>query len=94
MENKKFKLEVVIFNPEKPTETRCYNYDVRFSKQPDGYGKRTYLRIGENYYYDLRYNEDNHQGHEIEFLTAWACSQWCGENGAHKLKDISIKTVE
>lgn len=92
--NKNFILEVVIFNPEEPTETHCYNYNVKFSKQPNGYGKKTYLHIGTEKLYDLRYNEEYHEGHEIEFLTAWACNYWNGENGAYKLKDISIKTVE
>jgi len=92
-EKKKYLLEVVIFNPSDPTETQCYNYDVIFSIDNNNYGNGTYLSIGDNKLYDLRYNQEYHKGHEIEFLTAWACNYWNGENGAYKLKDITIKTV-
>ena len=92
-EKKNYILEVVIFNPTEPTETVNYKYDVVFSTDNNNYGNGTYLKIGNDKLYDLRYNQDYHKGQEIEFLTAWACNYWNGENGAYKLKDITIKTV-
>ena len=90
--NKKYLLTVTVANPENNNELETFSYDVRFSTRSEGYGKKTYLRIGDSHNYDLRYDEEYHQGHEIEFLTAWACNNWNGTHGM--LKDIAIKTVE
>lgn len=94
MEKKQFLLKVTIKHPVDDSNVNVhYSYNVTFSTANEGYGKKTYLKIGDDLTFDLRYNEDYHKGHEIEFLTAWACNHWNGENGAYILKDISIETL-
>ena len=93
MELKQFKLVVKVVNPTDQTDEHEYKYDVRYSTDPSNYGNGTYLSIGEDKYYDIRYDQEYHQGHEIEYLTTWACNYWSGENGSYKLTEISVKTV-
>lgn len=99
-ETKSYILKVTIQNPEDTSELINFTFDVIYTTDKNNYGNGTYLNIKgrdagrtDSHLYDIRYNRDYHTGHEIEFLTAWACEYWNGENGAYILKNISIETV-
>lgn len=99
-EKKTYILRVTIQNPEDTSELINFTFEATYTTDNDDYGNSTYLNIKardagrtDSHLYDIRYNRDYHPGHEIEFLTGWACKYWNGENGAYSLKNISIETL-
>lgn len=67
---------------------------VSFSHNEKTYGNGYYVMIkGEHGFgqcYDLRYNKDFHAKYKIAWLADWADNYWNGENGAYRLKEITI----
>lgn len=73
-------------------EVKIFDFpDVWFSTDDEGYGNRTYLRVDNYKYYDIRYDTSYSSNQEIAYLSQWASNYWSGENGAWKLVGIKIE---
>lgn len=68
---------------------------AEFAHDPEQYGNGYSVCITNNteHYqnsYDLRYDTEFNPKHAISWLTSWAVTYWNGENGAYRVKSISI----
>lgn len=90
MENER-NYHLIVIIETKNREIKTLQYDAWFSTNPGDYGNRTYLSIGDDLYYDLRYQEDYNPKKEILYLTKWASERWTGENGSRKLICIQVQ---
>lgn len=97
-----FKMRVWIYDPN-TEKGMCsdimYDLICRYFYDSENYGNGYYLSITaeKNFYeqyYDLRYNTEFDPDKKESFLIDWANSYWCGENGAYKVKSITIEKVE
>lgn len=93
----KYKMRVVIADPntkEGMISDLMLDMTAEFAYDPKQYGNGYSLAIegkeGFGNYYDLRYDKDFHSRHKIAYLAEWAERYWSGENGAYKLKSITI----
>lgn len=95
----KYRIQILIENPENKDENRTLNLKCFFIKDDEGYGKKTYLSIfGEHnpfkQYIDLRYDKNYHRGQEKEYLEYWANNYWTGKNGSWEIRSLNITEVE
>lgn len=74
----------------KDKQIKTLQYEIQFSTDPEDYGNGTYLRIGDDLYYDIRYDMNYNPKREILYLTEWASNRWSGENGSRELITIQI----
>lgn len=93
----KYKMEVVITDPKAKdgvNSDQMFLLDAEFVYDPKQYGNGYSMGIeGKGFspqYYDIRYDKDFDRRHKIAYLAEWAERSWSGENGAYKLKSITI----
>ena len=72
-----------------------FKMSASFAHDAEQYGNGYSVRIvneTEHYenYYDLRYDTEFNPKYAISWLTSWANTYWNGENGAYRLKSITI----
>lgn len=87
----RYNIIATIESPEKD-EIKTFNWDCSFFKNDDDYGNGTHLRFGPHYF-DIRYDSDYKEGHEITYLAQTAGEMWCGENGAWQLIGLQIQSI-
>ena len=79
-----------------------FSFDVEFWCNENDYGNGYHVSIRNttagyelnHNVYDLRYDKDFHKAHKIAWLADWSDNYWNGENGAYKLKSITITRKE
>lgn len=93
MTEKHYNLIITIERPADRIEDReikTRTYEATFFTHEEGYGNRTYLHIGEDFCFDIRYDTDYHQGQEIAYLAQFASDRWTGKNGSWLLVGLQI----
>lgn len=98
---KKFKMTAIIADPKTNEgmisdlliKMTCY-FGEHASPQY-GNGSALVLDMGESgmHFIDLRYDKDFHRGEETEYLTEWANNYWSGQDGAYKVKQLTIEQL-
>lgn len=92
------KMTVTIFDPNTPDGmtsdlTMIFTCDTFFDS--DNYGNGCYISISDKKtfenYYDVRYDSRFKKDTPEEWLTEWAYNYWNGENGAYKVKQLTIE---
>lgn len=94
----KYRLKVIIANPEAPENEVAYELLFSFVHDPEQYGNGHYASIrGANFwsqFIDLRYDSEFDRNNKAAWVEKWARNYWSGKDGAFMVKSLEITEEE